>query len=163
MSSSDRRKFLTLLVAAPLASCGFAPAYAPGGGGLALRNRVLVAAPDTRLGFVLVSRLEERLGRPGAAAFALDYTFTTSETGLAITGANDITRVNITGTVDFTLTDLATDAEILTDSVSTFAAYSTTGTSVATASAERDAQDRLMTALADQMVSRLLAASSRFS
>jgi LPS-assembly lipoprotein len=163
MSSSDRRTFLTLLVAAPLAGCGFAPVYAPGGAGLALRNRVLVAAPDTRLGFVLVSRLEARLGRADTAAFALDYTFSTSETGLAITGANDITRVNITGTVDFTLTDLATDSEILTDSVSTFAAYSTTGTSVATASAERDAQDRLMTALADQMVSRLLAASSRFS
>jgi LPS-assembly lipoprotein len=163
MSSSDRRKFLTLLVAAPLAGCGFAPAYAPGGGGLALRNRVLVAAPDTRLGFVLVSRLEERLGRPGAADYGLDYTFETSESFLAITGANDITRINITGTVDFTLTELATDGQVLADSVSTFTAYSTTGTSVATASAERDAQDRLMTALADQMVSRLLAASSRFS
>jgi len=163
MSSSDRRKFLTLLIAAPLGACGFAPVYAPGGAGLALRDRVLVAAPDTRLGFVLVSRLEERLGRPGAADFALDYTLETSETGLAITGANDITRINITGTASFTLTDLATNELVITDSVSTFAAYSTTGTSVATASAERDAEDRLMTALADQMVSRLLTASSRFS
>ena len=163
MSSSDRRKFLTLLIAAPLGACGFTPVYAPGGAGLALRGRVLVAAPDTRLGFVLVSRLEERLGRPGAADFALDYTLETSETGLAITGANDITRINITGTASFTLTDLTTNEQVITDSVSTFAAYSTTGTSVATASAERDAEDRLMTALADQMVSRLLTASSRFS
>ena len=163
MSSSDRRTILTLLLAVPLAGCGFTPVYAPGGAGLALRNRVLVAAPDTRLGFVLVSRLETRLGRADAADYALDYTIATSETGLAITGANDITRINIAGTVDFSLTDLATDTQILADNVSNFAAYSTTGTSVATASAERDAQDRLMTALADQMMSRLLAASNRFS
>lgn len=161
MSSSDRRKFLTLLMAVPLAACGFTPVYGPGGAGQALRGRVMVAAPDTRLGFVLVARLEERLGRPGNAAYALDYTLETSETGLAITGANDITRINIAGTATFTLTDLATNEQVVADSVSTFTAYSTTGTSVATASAERDAEDRLMTALADQMISRLLIAASR--
>ena len=163
MSSSDRRTFLTLLASLPLAGCGFAPVYGTGGVGLALRNQVLVAAPDTRLGFELVARLEERLGRPNGAAYALDYTITTSTTDLAITGANDITRININGTVDFVLTELATDAQILADSVSSFAAYSTTGSSVATAAAERDAEDRLMTILADRLVSRLLTASSRFS
>ena len=162
MSLSNRRTFLTLLAAAPLVGCGFAPVYAPSGVGLALRNQVQVAAPDTRLGFELVARLEERLGRADATTYTLDYTIATSETDLAITGTNDITRINITGSVRFTLTETATNAQILADSVSTFAAYSTTGTSVATASAERDAQDRLMTSLADQMVSRLLAASSRF-
>lgn len=163
MSSSDRRTFLTLLAAAPLAACGFAPVYGTGGVGLALRNRVLVAAPDTRLGFELVARLEERLGRPDGADYALDYTIRTTTTDLAITGTNDITRININGTVDFTLTELATDAQIVADSVSSFAAYSTTGTSVATAAAERDAEDRLMTILADRLVTRLLTASSRFS
>lgn len=161
MSLSDRRTFLTLLAAVPLLGCGFTPVYAPGGSGLALRGQVLVAPPDTRLGFVLVSRLEERLGRPDAPAYQLDYTVETSETNLAITGTNDITRINITGTVRFTLTNMATNAQVLADTVSTFSAYSTTGTSVATASAERDAQDRLMTSLADRVVSSLLASSGR--
>jgi LPS-assembly lipoprotein len=52
---------------------------------------------------------------------------------------------------------------LLADSVSTFTAYSTTSTSVATTAARRDAQDRLMTALADQVMSRLLASSLRWS
>lgn len=163
MSSSDRRTFLTLLAVAPLAGCGFAPVYAPGGAGQALRGQVLVAAPDTRLGFVLVARLEERLGLPQAEAYRLDYSIETSETDLAITGTNDITRINIAGRVDFSLTEIASDVQLLADSVSTFTAYSTTSTAVATAAARRDAQDRLMTALADQVMSRLLASSLRWS
>ncbi|WP_071674425.1 LPS assembly lipoprotein LptE [Nioella nitratireducens] len=163
MSSSDRRHFLTLLAVAPLAGCGFAPVYAPGGTGQALRGQVLVAAPDTRLGFQLVSRLEDRLGRGDAAAYRLNYQINTSESDLAITGTNDITRINIHGSVSFTLVETATDAQLLADTVATFTAYSTTSTAVATAAARRDAEDRLMRALADQIMSRLLASSARWS
>ena len=163
MSSSDRRTFLTLLAVAPLAGCGFAPVYAPGGTGQALRGQVLVAAPDTRLGFELVARLEERLGLPQAETYRLDYVIETSESDLAITGTNDITRINIQGNVRFSLVDIATGAERLTGTVSTFTAYSTTSTAVATAAARRDAEDRLMHVLADQVMSRLLASSSRWS
>lgn len=163
MSSSDRRHVLTLLATAPLAACGFTPVYGPGGNGQALRGQVRVAAPDTRLGFQLVARLEERLGRPRAETYRLDYRIETTESGLAISGTNDVTRINIAGTVRFTLTELATGAEPLAGEVSTFTAYSTTFTPVATAAARRDAEDRLMTALADQLMSRLLAASARWS
>lgn len=163
MSSSDRRRFLTLLAVAPLAGCGFTPVYGPGGTGRALRGQVQVAAPDTRLGFQLVARLEERLGLPQAAIYSLDHRIQTSESGLAITGTNDITRINIDGTVTFTLTEIATGRERLAGSVSTFTAYSTTSTPVATSAARRDAEDRLMTALADQVMSRLLASSAGWS
>jgi LPS-assembly lipoprotein len=163
MSSSDRRTFLTLLAVAPLAGCGFAPVYAPGGTGQALRGQVLVAAPDTRLGFELVARLEERLGLPQAETYRLDYVIETSESDLAITGTNDITRINIQGSVRFTLVETMSGVERLSGTVSTFTAYSTTSTAVATAAARRDAEDRLMHALADQVMSRLLASSSRWS
>jgi len=163
MSLSDRRRFLTLLAVAPRAGCGFAPVYAPGGTGQALRGQVRMAAPDTRLSFELVARLEERLGLPQVEAYRLDYVIETTESDLAITGTNDITRINIEGTVRFTLTDTATGEELLSDSVSTFTAYSTTSTPVATAAARRDAEDRLMIALADQVMSRLLASSTRWS
>ena len=163
MSSSDRRTFLTLLAVAPLAGCGFAPVYAPGGTGQALRGQVLVAAPDTRLGFELVARLEERLGLPQAETYRLDYVIETSESDLAITGTNDITRINIQGSVRFMLVETMSGVERLSGTVSTFTAYSTTSTAVATAAARRDAEDRLMHALADQVMSRLLAASSRWS
>ncbi len=163
MSLFDRRAILTLLAAAPLAGCGFSPVYAPGGAGLALRNQVFITPPNTRLGFELVARLEERLGRADAAVYELDHQIETTEDNLAITGANNITRVRINGTVTYTVVDTRTGAQVLADEASTFTAYSTTGTSVATAAAERDAEDRLMVALADQMVSRLLAAAAGWS
>jgi LPS-assembly lipoprotein len=45
------------------------------------------------------------------------------------------------------------------DEVSNFTGYSTFGTPVATQAAERDAEARLMQMLADQMLTRLVAAA----
>ena len=55
------------------------------------------------------------------------------------------------------MTEAGSDLRVQSGEVSTFTAYSTTGSPVATAAARRDAEDRLMVALADQLVSRLLA------
>jgi LPS-assembly lipoprotein len=157
MSSSDRRTLLLCLAAAPLAACGFTPVYGPGGAGNALRDRLRIEPPDTRLGFVLVARLEDRLGRAAAPTHVLTWDIETSDRDLAITGTDDITRVNITGTLAFAVTESGSDRRVQSGEVSTFTAYSTTGSPVATAAARRDAADRLMVALADQLVSRLLA------
>jgi LPS-assembly lipoprotein len=160
MSLSDRRSFLILLAIAPLAACGFAPVYGPGGGGHALRGQVTVTAPATRQGFMLVARLEDRLGRSTAPTLRLDWDTATTERGLAITGSNDITRINLTGTLNFRLTQIATEQTVQTGAVSSFTAYSTTGSPLATAAARRDAEDRLMVALADQLISRLLSGAA---
>lgn len=160
MSSSDRRRFLSLLIAAPLGACGFAPVYGPGGAGHALRGQVTVAPPDTRQGFMLVARLEDRLGRTSTPTLRLDWEIDTAERGLAITGSNDITRINLTGKLRFQLTEIATEQTVQTGEVSSFTAYSTTGSPVATAAARRDAEDRLMVVLADQLMSRLLSGAA---
>jgi LPS-assembly lipoprotein len=165
MSSSDRRRILALMAAAPmlLAGCGFAPVYGPGGTGGALRGRLAFQAPEDRLDFVLVSRLEERLGRAASPSHRLGYAVETSGRGLAITGTNDITRNNITGTLRFQIIEIATEVQVQAGAVTTFTAYSTTGSPVATAAARRDAEDRLMLALADQLVSRLLASGDAWT
>lgn len=145
-----------MIALAPLAACGFTPVYAPGGSGSALRGQIRAEAPSTRLGFEMVARLEDRLGRGDAAIYDLSYAIATEQSGLAITGADDITRVNITGTLRYTVVARGTEQQVTSGEVSTFTAYSTTGSPVATAAARRDAEDRLMIALADQMVSRLI-------
>jgi LPS-assembly lipoprotein len=131
MSSSDRRLFLLSGLAA-LAGCGFAPAYAPGGGGAALMGRIEIAPPDTRAGFLLTQELEGRLGRPTDARYVL-------------------------GRVDYTVQDRQTDAVVTRGTVENFTGYSTFDTPVATQAAERDAEARLMTMLADQLLTRLAA------
>lgn len=157
MSSSDRRAFLALIAAAPLAACGFAPAYGPSGAATALRGRVALQEPRTRAGFELVRRLQERLGPATAPRWRLAYTITTDDTGVAITPENAVTRYNIRGTVDWTLTDTTTDTRVDGGRATSFTSWSATGPTVAGLAAQEDAEDRLMVILADQIVTRLIA------
>jgi len=140
MSLLNRRSILLTPLA--FAACGFTPVHAPGGTGAQLQNRVRVTVPEDRNAYLLVRALETRLGRAGNPAYALSYTLTTSEDGLAIDRAGNINRFNLLGKADYTLTDLATGQVVTSGQVENFTGYSTTGTTVATLAAERDAQQR---------------------
>ncbi len=153
----NRRSFL--LGAAALSGCGFTPAYGPGGGARALQNTVLADAPQSREAHVLVRQLEDRLGRPNAARFGLSYAIKITEERMAITTDNITTRFNIVGRVTYALRELNGGAVLTTGSVDSFTGYSATGSTVATQAARRDAQERLMTLLADQLVARLMASA----
>jgi len=160
MSSYNRRTLLTLLA---LAGCGFAPAYGPGGAAAALQGAIRVANPTDKTGFDLVERLEERLGRPTNTAYDLAYTITTASVGVGITPDNAITRYNLTGSIDWTLTSRATKARVAGGRVENFASYSATGSTVAGLAAEEDAALRLMRMLADQIVTRLIATAGQWA
>lgn len=158
MSSFKRRSFL--IMAAALAGCGFTPAYGPKGGAMALQNRILVDEPNSRDSYALVRQLEHRLGRTNAPRFGLSVSLGTSEEGLAYTQDATITRYDVVGKATFALRDLETGRVLTTGSVDSFTGYSTTGSTVATLAAEKDASERLMILLADKITSRLLAAAS---
>jgi LPS-assembly lipoprotein len=153
-----RRAILFLPLA--LAACGFTPAYAPGGGASGLMGAIRVQDPNDKNGFDLVERLEERLGRPEAIRYDLAFTITTEAVGVGITTENEISRFNLKGAVDYTLTERATGARIAGGRVQSFTAYSATGSTVAGLAAEEDAATRLMRILADQIVARLVAVTS---
>ena len=156
--SCDRRLLLTLLAALPVAACGFTPAYAPQGGADTLSRAVQVRAPVTRNDYMLTRQLETRLGRAGAAVYMLDYTLTVQDERIAITANNITRRFNLVGTATYKLETL--DGRVITEgSVENFAGYSATGSTVATRAARRTAQERLTTILADDIVTRLIAAA----
>ncbi len=161
MSSFDRRTLLAALAVLPMAGCNFRPVYGPGGAGGVLRNRVNVSAPRTRLEFELVARLEDRIG--SGSDFDLGFDLATGRSDLAVDGADNIDRVNITGTLAFTVTERATGRVVQQGTVTTFTAYATAASPVATASALRDAEDRLAVALADQLVTRLLSGAGTWA
>ncbi|SDY31189.1 LPS-assembly lipoprotein [Jannaschia faecimaris] len=158
MSSSDipRRALLTVALVA-LAGCGFTPVYGPGGGGAALRAAIRPTEPDTDLTFAFVRQFEERLGRAVVPMWELDYTIVTSDEALAIDGSNNITRYNIEGWIDWTVTPVGSSSVMLSGRDSTFTSYSATGSTISTLESERDAQRRLARILADKVVTRLLA------
>jgi len=148
-----------LLLALFLASCGFQPVYGPDGAGAVLQNRVLVDAPDDRLGFQLVQRLEERLGHTNDVAFRLAVDLDVRQEDRAIDPEGDIRRFHLIGGAAYTLSDSSTGTVVRAERVENFVAYSATGTTVATLAAQRDAQKRLMTILADEIVLRLQASA----
>jgi len=161
MSLPDRRTFLglALLAGGVLAGCGFTPAYAPGGGAQALTGAVRAADPGDKNACDLVQRLEERLGPPQAARFDLGYAITTNAIAVGVTPDGSITRYNLTGAVDWALTDAA-GTKVAGGTVDSFTSWSATGSTVAGLTAEEDATRRLMRILADQIVTRLLAVAA---
>jgi LPS-assembly lipoprotein len=128
-----------------------------------LHGRIATAEPADRLGFDLVMRLEERLGRAEAAVWRLDYQIATRAVGVGIAPDNAVTRFHLTGRVDWQLVRLATGAVELAATAQSFTAYSATGSPVAVLAAEESAATRLMRILADQIVTRLLAAGRSLS
>ena len=148
-----------LLLTLVLASCAFQPVHGPNGTGAALQNRVLVDEPDDRLGFQLVQRLEERLGRANDVAFRLAVDLQVAEEARAIDPEGDIRRFHLVGRAAFTLSDAGSGTVVRADTIDNFVGYSATGTTVATLAARRDAQQRLMTILADEIVLRLQASA----
>ncbi len=157
--SLSKRAFLLLSLAA-VAACGFTPVYGPQGGAGALQNRVAVQAPDSRAAYLLTQRLEQRLGRATAPTYLLDTGLTITQERMAVTTNNITTRFNLVGRLVYRLRDAGTGAVLNEGRVDSFTGYSATGSTVATRAAERDAQERLMTILADQLVTRLLAISA---
>lgn len=143
-----------------LAACGFTPAFGPGGPAEGLAGTIRVADPTDKNGFDLVARLEQRLGRPQTVRYDLTYTIKTEAVGVGITPDNAITRYNLTGTIDWALTDRSTAARVTGGTVASFTSWSATGSTVAGLAAEEDASLRLMRLLADQIVTRIIASSA---
>ena len=153
--SWSRRAILASALA--LAACGFSPVYGPGGVGGKLFGQIRTADPSTPDEFIFAGRIAERLGPDQSARFALAYKLRIAVVSQAITKDEVTTRYSLNGTADFVLSDAASGAQITRGQVSSFTSYSTTGTTIATMSAEQDAHDRLARMLADQVVTRLLA------
>lgn len=143
-----------------LAACGFTPAYGPAGGADRLTRQVIIAAPEDRAAYLLVRRLEERLGRTDSGRYRLDLALGTESENVADNPKGASTRENRLGRVRYTLSDSITGAPLTSGEVSSFTGYSTTGTTVATSASGRDAEERLMVILADEIVDRLLLAAA---
>ena len=71
-----------------------------------------------------------------------------------MSASQTLERYSLFGSLKFTPTDKEGDV-LLTNTAKSFTSYSATGTSLATERAKRDAQDRLMVILAEQVLNRI--------
>ncbi len=152
------RRFALIGVLA-LAGCGFVPAYGPEGGALALRDAVEVEAPATVEGYRLRERLEDRLGRGDPARYRLTVAMSVNRNVVAISSAQETLRYNIAGTADWALSPAAGGPPLARGQVDGFTAALAADGTVATEATEEDARARLAVILADQIVTRLIAAA----
>lgn len=149
---SSRRAFI--LSALALSGCGFTPVYGPGGTGNRLLGQIALDEPDTTAGYLFTRRFEERLGRSDGP-YQLETGIQVDEQDLGSTSTGVITRYRLLGRVFYTLRD-ADGQALIEGRTNAFTGYSTTGSTVATRAAERDAQERLMVLLADQVIDQLI-------
>lgn len=161
MSCSDRRQFLASFSALSLtagltSACGFAPVYGRGGTGEGLRGSIRVDDPVSRSDFNFVAAFEDRLGRPAAPRFALSYRIEKREVQSGAVQGIGATRIQLFGTLHFTVTDIATGSRVASGNIERNATYSNTSTQLATLTAAEDADLRLMEMLADALVTRLM-------
>jgi LPS-assembly lipoprotein len=157
MSSFNRRHLLALILALPLAGCGFAPVYAPGAPAKALVGRIEANAPTTRDSFIFVTEFETQMGRPEAPAYRLTYQIAIQRNDLAVTTEGAILRYNLTGQITWALTDIGTGATLTSGTVSSFTGSSATTSTVAAQTADDNARKRLMQILATQIVTKITA------
>jgi len=162
MSLSDLR-YIAFVAFVGLSACGYQPALAPGGEAETLRGSIAIADPIDAEGFALVRQLEVRLGRTDAAAYLLNADIRVRDEGVGILPDQTITRFQVVGVVDYRLTSRATDEQVTSGRVSNFTSYSATSTGTATTSAQRDARERLMISLADQITEELLLSQADWS
>lgn len=154
-----RRAAILAAFALPLAACGLQPVYGPNGTGKRILGKIRPRDPKSFQEFAFNQRLTERLGPDSNAQYDLDYQINMGVVAQAITQEEVTTRYSLNGTADFLLKD-SNGKTVTSGRVSSFTSYSTTGTTIATLSAEADARQRLSKMLADQVVTRLLAASA---
>ena len=173
MSSSRIPRRAFLLSGFALAGCGFTPALLPrrGSDSATLRGAFEIDAPSDKNAFDLVQQLDLRLGLPTDPRYALSYKITTRQDGVGTTPEQEIIRYNIYGRADFQLRALESDAVLTSGTVDGFTGYSvgsvdltatppSTGATIATFAAERDAYSRLMVILGDRIADQLLASSA---
>lgn len=136
------------------ASCGFTPVYAPRSDTPAELSEISVAPPqNNRTNFILVAELENRVGRNVNGNKLLKHNITLSEVATGI--LSDAARIQLFGRVVYSVVSNKDGRTLYRGSVENFVSYSTDRSVIA--SPRDDAIERLVSILADQIFTKLIA------
>lgn len=145
-----RAAVLALVACAGLAACAFQPLYGPQGAGSKLNGQVAIAAPGTTRDYIMARELELAFGPASDPAYRLGYRLSVRSEDAAITSGQEIDRVNLIGTLSYTLRTLPGGEAVTTGTSDGFVSYSSAGEPVAINAARNDAELRLARILADR-------------
>lgn len=156
----SRRSVLgALALPALVAACGFTPLYGEGTPASRMAGRVEVAQLYGAPGFALREQLTGRLGPAVDADYRLDVTLRLTRTGVALTRQNVTTRYDVIGTATYALVPLAGGPAVAAGEVRAITGFSAPESEIASAfaqrAAEQDAEHRLAIDLANRILQRL--------
>lgn len=151
--NSKRQSVLLLLFTLGAASCGFTPVYAPDSEAPAKLSEFSVAPPsNSRASFLLVSELENRIGRNvnGNKIFKHNISLSFENLGLF----NRSNRGQLVGSITYSVVSTKDGRSLYSGSVNNVVTFVTDGRT--TTSPFDDALERLVTILADQIIAKLM-------
>ena len=150
-----------MVLLAGLTACGFRPLYGPQGGydaSLAELASVRVLPIPDRIGQVLHNSLLDRLtpgGAPLNPRYRLGVSMVKQKEGLAFEKDESVTRINLTLSATYQLTEVATGNIVTAGSARSVAAFSVVRSEFANISAEADAERRAARAVGEDIWIRL--------
>ena len=140
--------------------CGFSPAYQPGTNTEAFLNGFVFSDPTDEAGFLFLKAIEGKIQSNGDKNYSVSY-------AVALTEQSTFgERLNLSGTVNFTVTDLSSGTIIYNGSASNFVSHtSLSGLSntILNTRSKDAALERLMTLLADSVRAKLIIAAQTHS
>jgi LPS-assembly lipoprotein len=153
------RALMLGLAALLLSGCGLHPLYSSGDSGsvAGLLRQVQVSPIPGRAGWLMYTKLKQRLGEMGdaAPAYRLDVKLDENIIGLGIRGDRATTRERESLRARYQLVNLATGQVVLDATAGSDEGIDVVSSEYATVAAEQTAQERLADLVADDIVSRL--------
>lgn len=159
MSWAERAAALLLILA--VGACGLRPLYGTSSVGAAMADRlaeVNVGVITERSGQVLRTELIRTLnpaGRPAQPAYDLSVGLVEAQQDINIISDLTVTRKNLVVTASFVLSDREAGQPVFSDSVSEITSFNVLQDPYTTLVGERDARERALRALSEDIRTRL--------
>ena len=136
-----------------ISACGFSPLYT-NSNFARLIGKIDLKEPNTQNEFVFYSQLKSRFSENNSK-YILNYAITTSKKDSALSFDGTVHRIEISGSVAFSLKEKGSGLEILSDKEDMSLSYSTFGSTAAVLNAERTTNKQLVVLLADKVADRI--------
>ena len=150
MLSFKKIIFATLFL---ISACGFSPLY-NNNNFAKLAGNIDLQAPNTQNEFVFYSQFKNSFNE-GNSKYFLTYAITTSKKDSALNFDGTAHRVEISGSVLFSLKDTESGIELLSDKEEMSLSYSNFGSTAAVLNAERTTNKQLVILLANKVADRI--------
>ncbi len=168
MEASNRRQVLgfagrglALAALAPLGACGFSPLYAENKEGEAVTEKLATVRVEPlrdRVGQQMHNLLRDRLnprGQPNSPDYSLVMTVTETIRELAVRQDETATRANLTLDANFGLRRVDDGEQVLAGRSTSTTSYDILREPFATTISERDARERALREVADDVQTRI--------